>query len=772
MLRLARCSRKRKLFTHHREAPRLEQPWRTYSSTPGPFIGVLDQPRTSSRIIGIRLPNHGRIAIGLSQSSRLSSNAVTSSRLFSTAATAKRSDRKIPSQNVSVTAKGNDQNASLSATTVTLEDRNQQELATRSVGSLLHCHPNCIEWTLDALENLNATYQDNNNARESSGQFSSKSDESTNSKAHPFRHRYHQMYSDSISSFGSWLKTEIIEGKTTITKKTPDAGRSNILDRPSSPELMQQLADVGFSDRNFARQFRTTLNHRLRVQNIQSGISEKEQLAKQLERALPKLEHKLKLRTQAVETNAASDYEVLNHEGLTNDLDIESLSVSSGQQNKIRKSKRRQKLKSKRAQKAIKREIRGLERREQQQSANALGGAKERESHKGKSSTQDQGLLSASLSFVSNMFAPITSIVRMLGNDAEECNRHDGRIIAAKNDKTEIQQSWERNWDDCELEFIKYKQDRVRSDPTIKRLRSNIKSLKKHLASTKSDINSALMESKGKQDRKNKQSKNNDEVAHQQLTQTQFEETDAALQQVLQDLSVNYFAPFVAARHYDRLQQYNQVNTQTDLTRPHEWYPYARLDRRKIIFHGGPTNSGKTYQALQRFIQVSRDHEQRSKGASPSRDLSNRRGGLYVGPLRLLAAEIYDTVTSEGVYCDLITGQEKREVPCATHVSATVEMTPTNTEFDIVVIDEIQMMASSFRGYAWTRALLGVRCKEIHVCGGMEAWPLVKKMIGWCGDEVELREYKRFADLAVQPRSLACEPGEKGSYARVKPGDW
>jgi hypothetical protein len=24
------------------------------------------------------------------------------------------------------------------------------------------------------------------------------------------------------------------------------------------------------------------------------------------------------------------------------------------------------------------------------------------------------------------------------------------------------------------------------------------------------------------------------------------------------------------------------------------------------------------------------------------------------------------------------------------------------------------------RGFAWTRALLGSRCKEIHVCGGME----------------------------------------------------
>lgn len=39
----------------------------------------------------------------------------------------------------------------------------------------------------------------------------------------------------------------------------------------------------------------------------------------------------------------------------------------------------------------------------------------------------------------------------------------------------------------------------------------------------------------------------------------------------------------------------------SDMRVPHEWYPYARLMKRKVIFHGGPTNSGKTYQALQRL---------------------------------------------------------------------------------------------------------------------------------------------------------------------------
>jgi ATP-dependent RNA helicase SUPV3L1/SUV3 len=41
---------------------------------------------------------------------------------------------------------------------------------------------------------------------------------------------------------------------------------------------------------------------------------------------------------------------------------------------------------------------------------------------------------------------------------------------------------------------------------------------------------------------------------------------------------------------------------------------------RKIVFHGGPTNSGKTYHALERFL-----------GA---------KSGIYCGPLKLLAVEV------------------------------------------------------------------------------------------------------------------------------------
>lgn len=176
---------------------------------------------------------------------------------------------------------------------------------------------------------------------------------------------------------------------------------------------------------------------------------------------------------------------------------------------------------------------------------------------------------------------------------------------------------------------------------------------------------------------------------------------------------------------------YRTLCETSDLRIPHEWYPYARLMKRKIIYHGGPTNSGKTYHALQRL-----------KAADPSKG-----GGLYCGPLRLLALEVYESLNKAGVYTDLMTGQERREVPFSTHISCTVEMVSLNREYDVAVIDEIQMIGNAQRGYAWTRALLGLRAREIHVCGGLEAANVVESLVGSTGDEFELKKYERLSTL-------------------------
>jgi len=211
------------------------------------------------------------------------------------------------------------------------------------------------------------------------------------------------------------------------------------------------------------------------------------------------------------------------------------------------------------------------------------------------------------------------------------------------------------------------------------------------------------------------------------------------------------FARHIQGCHTKLIEQYQTLDSKTDLTKPHEWYSYARLDRRKIVYHGGPTNSGKTYSALQRLKEAEK--------------------GLYLGPLRLLAAEVYETLTADGLYTNLYTGQERRDIAFSTHAAATVEMCNVNEEYDIVVIDEIQMISDVTRGASWTKALMGLRCKEIHVCGGFEAVDIVKKIAGTCGDDFELNRYERFTDLKVSRKSLARHDEKAGAYKNVQQGD-
>ena len=167
-----------------------------------------------------------------------------------------------------------------------------------------------------------------------------------------------------------------------------------------------------------------------------------------------------------------------------------------------------------------------------------------------------------------------------------------------------------------------------------------------------------------------------------------------------------------------------------DMRKPGEWYPGARSMRRKIIMHVGPTNSGKTYQALCQ--------------------LESAKSGWYGGPLRLLAHEIFHRMNEKGIKCNLKTGEEIRMVDInAPITSSTIEMFSDSMSYDVAVIDEIQMIADPARGHAWTAALLGVKAKEIHLCGEEAAIPLVKKIAEDLGEEVEVHTYKRLSPLTT-----------------------
>ncbi|KAI8916077.1 P-loop containing nucleoside triphosphate hydrolase protein [Gorgonomyces haynaldii] len=182
----------------------------------------------------------------------------------------------------------------------------------------------------------------------------------------------------------------------------------------------------------------------------------------------------------------------------------------------------------------------------------------------------------------------------------------------------------------------------------------------------------------------------------------------------------------------------------TDLTRPEMWFPETRKMKRRIIMHVGPTNSGKTYQALKRFAEA--------------------ENGVYCGPLRLLAFEVYERMNDQGVECNLLTGEERRESDGVYKWSSTIEMANLSRVYKVAVIDEIQMISDPQRGWAWTEAVLGLQAEEIHLCGEATAVDLVKKLCQTTGETVIVNEYKRLTGLQVAQKSL-------GKLSNLRPGD-
>jgi ATP-dependent RNA helicase SUPV3L1/SUV3 len=170
-------------------------------------------------------------------------------------------------------------------------------------------------------------------------------------------------------------------------------------------------------------------------------------------------------------------------------------------------------------------------------------------------------------------------------------------------------------------------------------------------------------------------------------------------------------------------------------------HSHARKIPRKIIYHMGPTNSGKTYHAIEALVQA--------------------RKGCYLAPLRLLAAELYDTMNQKGVKTTLLTGEEVIEIADATHYSSTIEMAKLGEEFSCAVIDEIQMITDPQRGWAWTRALVNLHSHEIHVCGDGSVVDLIRQIVDLCGDELEIKNYQRMCELKVEDRPITISELQK-----------
>src|SRR5213080_2080030 len=150
--------------------------------------------------------------------------------------------------------------------------------------------------------------------------------------------------------------------------------------------------------------------------------------------------------------------------------------------------------------------------------------------------------------------------------------------------------------------------------------------------------------------------------------------------------------------------------------------PERRTEPETVIAHLGPTNSGKTHDALRFLVENGR--------------------GVYAAPLRMLAQEAHRRLAAElgDDVVGLVTGEE-RVNPDAPIICCTAEMAPLHGE--TLVLDEVQWAEDEERGSAWTRLMLGGEYRHILLLGAVEALPLVEEAV----PDVEVRFFERKAPL-------------------------
>ncbi len=115
--------------------------------------------------------------------------------------------------------------------------------------------------------------------------------------------------------------------------------------------------------------------------------------------------------------------------------------------------------------------------------------------------------------------------------------------------------------------------------------------------------------------------------------------------------------------------------------------------KNKISAVLGPTNTGKTYSAIDKLLS----HD----------------NGVIGFPLRLLARENYEFAKKKvgKEYVALITGEEKIIPKESKYFFCTVESIPDSKNFDFVAIDEVQLASDFERGHLFTEKVLNKRGK-------------------------------------------------------------
>ena len=150
------------------------------------------------------------------------------------------------------------------------------------------------------------------------------------------------------------------------------------------------------------------------------------------------------------------------------------------------------------------------------------------------------------------------------------------------------------------------------------------------------------------------------------------------------------------------------------------------MTKNKITAVLGPTNTGKTFLAIERILSF--------------------ESGMIGFPLRLLAREVYDKIIKriDPSKVALITGEEKIIPLNAKYFLCTVESMPIDKNLEFVGIDEIQMCNDHERGHIFTDRLLNLRGEKLTMLMGSNT---IKNIIQKLDDDVEFKNKERLSKL-------------------------
>lgn len=183
--------------------------------------------------------------------------------------------------------------------------------------------------------------------------------------------------------------------------------------------------------------------------------------------------------------------------------------------------------------------------------------------------------------------------------------------------------------------------------------------------------------------------------------------------------------------------------TEANFARYADFFTPARSMQRRLELIVGPTNSGKTYQALNALAEGS--------------------SGIYLAPLRLLALEGQEELEKRGCPTSFLTGEERDLREGATFWSSTIEMMDMNRIVDAAVIDEVQLLSDADRGWAWSAAMIGAPAKRIIMTGSPDCVPLVEDLARYLGEPLSVRHLERFNPLAVHESASDLDHIEPGT---------